>query len=71
MVRAAAAKTWLASLALPAVTRIPFARLVDASGESAAGGLADALATAAAAAAPYLDAAALRELDRLAQLLAA
>ena len=68
--RAAAARIWLASLALPAVTRTPLTRLVDASGGDTPEGLAGALATVAAAAAPYLDAASRRELDRLGQSLA-
>ncbi len=68
--RAAAARVWLASLALPAPLRIPLARAVDAS---AAGPMpmAGALRTVAAAAGAFLDGAASLELDRLVRRLAA
>jgi hypothetical protein len=66
--RAAAAKVWLASLALPAATRVPFARCVDSTTGTAlqVGG---ALRSLAAAAGPHLDGAAVQELERLARQL--
>ncbi|HEX2778994.1 MAG TPA: hypothetical protein VHM30_05830 [Gemmatimonadaceae bacterium] len=59
--RASAARTWLASLALPAPLRAPLTRAIDASrGEAAAASA--ALVTVAEAAASYLDGPALAEL---------
>ena len=52
--RAAAARTWLASLALPARARSPLARLLDASASDAAT-LAAAIDDAARALTPWLD----------------
>ncbi len=63
--RATAARQWIASLALPAVTRVPLTRLIDASAEGGTA-LRAALTAAADAAAPYLDAAARGELERVA-----
>lgn len=60
--RAGAARTWLASLALPAPLRAPLTRAIDATkgeGGAAAGA---ALVTVADAAASYLDGPALAEL---------
>ncbi|MBL0937435.1 MAG: hypothetical protein IBJ03_00990 [Gemmatimonadaceae bacterium] len=68
--RAAAAKVWLASLALPAPTRVPFVRCVDATVGTplvAAG----ALRSLVAAISAHLDGAAVQELERLARQLAA
>lgn len=68
--RAAAAKVWLASLALPAPTRTPFVRGVDASVATpliAAGALRSLIAAINA----HLDGAAVQELERLARQLAA
>lgn len=67
--RAIAARPWLATLALPATLRIPFARLVDASGQSDADAVVVALERVQAGIAEYLDAAARAELDELAQAL--
>ena len=68
-VRAAAARTWLASLALPPSLRSPFARLVESSrGDDPAVARA-ALVTVADAAASYLDGPALAELRALASQL--
>lgn len=67
--RAAAAKVWLASLALPAATRTPFTRAVDASTGTplqAAG----ALRSLVAAAGAHLDGPSIQELERLARQLA-
>lgn len=67
--RAGAAKVWLASLALPAATRVPFTRCVDATtgtGLQVAG----ALRSLVAAAGTHLDAGSIQELERLARLLA-
>jgi hypothetical protein len=60
---------WLASLALPANTRVPFARCIDATTGTplqAAG----ALRSLVAAAGPHLDGASIQELERLARKLA-
>lgn len=68
--RAAAAKVWLASMALPAATRAPLARLVDAT----TGGpspVAAALRGVLGATESYLDPASTQELDRLARRLGA
>lgn len=62
--RAAGARVWLASLALPAALRVPLTRAVDASATTALP-MATALRTVASAAGPYLDGAASLELDRL------
>jgi hypothetical protein len=67
MSRAAAARVWLASLALPAPIRGPLVKLIDAT--RAAAPLAQAgaaLVTVADAAASYLDGPALAELRALA-----
>lgn len=67
--RASGAKVWLASLALPATTRVPFARCLEASTGTplqAAG----ALRTVVAAAGAHLDGPSVQELERLARLLA-
>jgi hypothetical protein len=66
--RAAHARFWLATLALPAGVRDAVSRLIDASaGDGRA--LAAATRAAAAAAAPQLDPAARLDLDRLAAAL--
>ncbi|HYW30685.1 MAG TPA: hypothetical protein VE869_04190 [Gemmatimonas sp.] len=62
--RASAAKIWLASLALPANTRVPFVRCIDAttgSGMQVAGALRNLLA----ATSTHLDGLSVAELDRL------
>ena len=69
--RAAAARTWAGSLALPAPLRVPLARMVDASRDGSPAAVGAALVTVADAAASYLDAPATQELRALAaQLLA-
>lgn len=67
--RAAAAKVWLASLALPASTRVPFARCIDAtSGTSLQ--VSGALRNLVAATGAHLDGPSVQELERLARQLA-
>lgn len=68
--RAAAARIWLASLALPAALRPVLARVIDASatGPIPAAG---ALRALAAAAGTYVDSAAALEIERLVRRLAA
>ena len=68
--RASAAKVWLASLALPANTRVPFARCIDATTGSALQ-VAGALRSLVAVAGTHLDGASVQELERLARHLAA
>jgi hypothetical protein len=63
--RAAAARTWLATLAPPAAMRVPLARLTHATAGDAAGAVATAMAAVRDAAEPFLDAAAHAELGRL------
>jgi hypothetical protein len=67
--RAAAAKVWLASLALPAATRVPFARCVETTTGSALP-VAGALRSLIAAAGSHLDGPSVQELERLARQLA-
>ena len=67
--RAQAARPWLATLALPAVLRVPFARLVDATGQPDAGGVVTALERVQAGIAEHLDAASRTELEQLARAL--
>jgi hypothetical protein len=67
--RAAAAKVWLASLALPSTTRAPFTRAVDATTGTALQA-AGALRSLVAAAGAHLDGPSVQELERLARILA-
>jgi hypothetical protein len=67
--RAAAAKSWLAGLALPAATRVPFARAVDATAGDDAAAVAGALRHLLAAVEARLDPAASAELHALAAAL--
>jgi hypothetical protein len=67
--RATAARPWLATLALPAALRVPFARLVDATGQPDAAAVVTALERVQAGIAEQLDAASRAELDELAQSL--
>lgn len=67
--RAASAKVWLASLALPTVTRGPLARCIDATANTPLQ-VAGALRGLIAATTLHLDGAALQELERLTRLLA-
>ena len=66
--RAAAAKVWLASLALPATTRVPFARCVEAT-ISAPPQVAGAIRSLVAAAESHLDGPSVQELEKLARQL--
>ncbi len=67
--RAAAARGWLATLALPAATRVPLSRLVDASGGDSPAGAAAAIRRVLGAASAQLDAASRAELERIADAL--
>lgn len=67
--RAAAARPWLATLAIPAALRVPFARLVDATGQPEAGGVVTALERVQAGAGDHLDAPSRAELEQLARAL--
>ncbi|WP_411278460.1 hypothetical protein [Gemmatimonas sp.] len=67
--RAAAAKVWLASLALPATTRVPFARGVESTTGTALQ-VAGAIRSLVAAAGTHLDGASVQELEKLARQLA-
>jgi hypothetical protein len=64
--RAAAARVWLASLALPASIRVPLVKLFDATRAAPRAQAGAALVTVADAAASYLDGPALAELRSLA-----
>jgi hypothetical protein len=66
--RAVGAKSWLATLSLPAAIRTPLARLVEASGGDARG-VAPALRAVIAAATSRLDPASRLELNRLVETL--
>ncbi|HVE80336.1 MAG TPA: hypothetical protein VNA89_15835 [Gemmatimonadaceae bacterium] len=65
--RSAAARHWLTALALPAATRVPLTRLVEATAAGGPGLVRAAVSAAAEAVAPYLDAAARGELEQLAR----
>ncbi len=67
--RSAAARIWLASLALPAALRVPLARVIDAT-TAGAMPTAGALRAVGAAAGGYLDGAASLEIERLVRRLA-
>lgn len=67
--RAAAARIWLASLALPAAIRAPLVKLIDATRAAPLEQAGAALVTVADAAASYLDGPALAELRALASQL--
>jgi hypothetical protein len=66
VVRAAAARTWLASLALPAPLRAPLAKVIESTRHESTSAVATALVTVADVAASYLDGPALAELRGLA-----
>ena len=68
--RVAAAKVWLASLALPATTRVPFARCVESTTGTSLQ-VAGAIRSLVAAAGTHLDGASVQELEKLARQLAA
>ena len=65
----AAAKVWLASLALPATTRVPFARCVESTTGTSLQ-VAGAIRSLVAAAGTHLDGPSVQELEKLARLLA-
>ncbi len=67
--RVAAAKVWLASLALPATTRVPFARCVESTTGTPLQ-VAGAIRSLVAAAGTHLDGASVLELEKLARQLA-
>ncbi len=67
--RASAAKVWLASLALPANTRVPVARSIDATTGTALQ-VAGAIRSLVSAAGAHLDGPSVQELERLARQLA-
>lgn len=67
--RAASSKVWLASLALPSSTRVPFARCVDATANTAVH-VVGALRGLIAATAQHLDGPAVSELETLTRQLA-
>ncbi|WP_373062343.1 hypothetical protein [Gemmatimonas sp.] len=67
--RVAAAKVWLASLALPATTRVPFARCVESTTGTSLQ-VAGAIRSLVAAAGTHLDGASVQELEKLARQLA-
>lgn len=64
-VRADHARTWLGTIAIPAVPRMTSARVVELSVTGDSAGLAAALAKVTDVTAPYLDRAARSELDSL------
>ena len=68
--RAAAARTWLAGLAMPASLRTLFAKVVDASATDDRGEIARRLAALNQAVARFLDEPARAEMDALAERLA-
>lgn len=67
--RAASSKVWLASLALPASTRVPFARCVDATASTSVQVI-GALRGMIAATAQHLDGPSVHELEQLTRQLA-
>ena len=67
--RAAAARTWLATLSLPATLRVPCTRLVDASSGDDTEALAAALDRVTSGATEHLDGAARNEMEQLARTL--
>ena len=64
--RASAARTWIASLALPVPVRAPLVKVIESTRQENRGAVAAALVTAADVAASYLDGPALAELRALA-----
>ena len=64
--RAAAARTWLASLALPVPVRAPLVKVIESTRHESRPAVAAAVVTAADIAASYLDGPALAELRALA-----
>ncbi len=68
--RAAAARAWLAAMAIPATTRVALARWIDATGREDRDALGAALRPALDAVTKVLNAPARRELDALAEQVA-
>ena len=64
--RAAAARPWLATLMLPAALRVPFVRVIDATGHADAGPVVAALERLQPDVAEHLDADSRAELEQLA-----
>lgn len=69
--RAAAAKSWFASLTLPAALRPPFARVLEASSGTSRAATAAAMRALLAAATTHLDEASRREMEGIAARLEA
>lgn len=67
--RAAAARSWLSALALPAGMRLPLAKLIDHTGGADPAAVAQALGRVTEVTAKYLDPGALSELQQLERLL--
>ena len=65
-VRASAARTWLASLALPVPVRAPLVKVIESTRHDSRSAVAAALVTVADVAASYLDGPAIAELRALA-----
>lgn len=65
-VRASAARTWLASLALPVPVRAPFVKVIESTRGDSRPAVGAAIVTATDIAASYLDAPAIAELRALA-----
>ena len=65
-VRAAAARTWLASLALPVPVRAPLVKVIESTRHDSRSAVAAAIVTVTDVAASYLDGPALAELRALA-----
>jgi hypothetical protein len=63
--RAAAAKSWLGTLTLPAAVRTPLAKCIESSAKGSVAALAREVAAVRSACASYLDASARAELDAL------
>jgi hypothetical protein len=68
--RAAAAKTWLSAVALPAAARAPIGRLIEATASDDRRALGDAWDAVSTLVAPTLDLPARTELRRLSAVLA-
>lgn len=64
--RAAAARTWLGTLALPSVVKTPLLRCAELSGQGGSAAMSKEVASVVTAAATYLDAPSRAELEALA-----
>lgn len=69
--RSGNAKTWLASLALPAAARMPFTKLADAAADEDRSALGTALQRVISACNPVLDGASRQEVERFAAMVTA